>query len=120
MKIESSSQYYEALAVIETFIETGFRNLNAQETEELREISLAVESFEKQKFPIPVSVTIPELLEEYMHENRMNQMQLSELLGMSNSTMSEIISGKRKANLTVLKKLCEKLHIDGNFLLETA
>jgi antitoxin component HigA of HigAB toxin-antitoxin module len=35
-----------------------------------------------------------------------------------NSTMSEIINGKKKLNLSIIKKLHEKLNIDG--LLETA
>ena len=120
MKIESNSQYHAALATIEAYIEKGFSKLSSKETEELRQTTLAVEAFEKQKYPMPVSTTIPALLEEYMHENRLNKIQLSRLLEISNSTMSEIINGKRKPNLVILKKLHEKLRIDGNFLLEAA
>ncbi|WP_414655277.1 helix-turn-helix domain-containing protein [Flavihumibacter sp. UBA7668] len=50
----------------------------------------------------------------------MNRAQLSELLEVPNSTVSEIINGKKKLNLAIVKKLHEKLKIDGNFLLETA
>ncbi len=120
MKIASNSQYHTALAEIETFIEKGFGNLTKKETGKLEQISLAVEAYEKNRYPMPVATTIPALLEEYMHENKMNRVQLSQMLEVPNSTMSEIINGKKKPNLSIVKKLHDKLNIDGNFLLETA
>lgn len=120
MKITTNSQYHETLARIETFIEKGFSNLTEKETENLKEISLAVEAFEKKKYPMPVQTTIPDILEDYMHENRINKAQLSKILEVPNSTISEIINGKKHINLSIAKKLHQKLNIDGNFLLETA
>jgi HTH-type transcriptional regulator/antitoxin HigA len=55
-----------------------------------------------------------------MHENRINKAQLSKILEVPNSTISEIINGKKHINLSIAKKLHQKLNIDGNFLLETA
>lgn len=120
MKITTNSQYHAALAEIEKFIEKGFTNLTNAETEQLKQISLTVEVYEKTKFPMPVATTISAILEEYMHENRLNKVQLSKMLEVPNSTMSEIINGKKKLNLSIVKKLHQKLNIDGNFLLETA
>jgi HTH-type transcriptional regulator/antitoxin HigA len=120
MKITTNSQYHEALAKIETFIEKGFNNLTKKETEDLKDISSAVEMFEKKKYPMPVYITIPEVLEDYMHENKINKAQLSKILEVPNSTVSEIISGKKRINLSIAKKLHQKLNIDGNFILETA
>jgi HTH-type transcriptional regulator / antitoxin HigA len=120
MNITTNSQYHETLARIETFIEKGFSNLTEKETEDLKEISLAVEAFEKKKYPMPVQTTIPDILEDYMHENRINKAQLSKILEVPNSTISEIINGKKHINLSIAKKLHQKLNIDGNFLLETA
>lgn len=120
MKITSNSQYHAALAEIESFIEKGFSNLTKKETEKLKQISMAVEAYEKTKYPMPVATTIPAILEEYMHENKLNKGQLSKMLEVPNSTMSEIINGKKKLNLNIAKKLHQKLNIDGNFLLETA
>jgi hypothetical protein len=57
MKITMNSQYHEALAKIETFIEKGFNNLTKKETEDLKDISLAVEMFEKKKYLMPVYTT---------------------------------------------------------------
>jgi HTH-type transcriptional regulator / antitoxin HigA len=120
MKITTNSQYHETLARIETFIEKGFSNLTEKETEELKYISLAVETYEKKKYPMPVQTTIPDILEDYMHENRINKAQLSKILEVPNSTISEIINGKKPINLSIAKKLHQKLNIDGNFLLEIA
>ena len=120
MMITTNSQYHETLARIETFIEKGFSNLTEKETEELKNISLAVETYERKKYPMPVQTTIPDILEDYMHENRINKAQLSKILEVPNSTISEIINGKKPINLSIAKKLHQKLNIDGNFLLETA
>ncbi len=120
MKIATNSQYHEALARIEKHIEKGFDNLSEKETEDLKQISLAVEAYEQKKYPMPVETTIPDLLEDYMHENKINKAQLSKLLEVPNSTISEIINGKKRINLSIAKKLHQKLNIDGNFLLETA
>lgn len=120
MNITSNSEYHTALAEIETFIEKGFGKLSKKETAKLEQISLAVEAYEKNKYPMPVATTIPALLEEYMHENKLSKGQLSQILDVPNSTMSEIINGKKKPNLSIVKKLHKKLKIDGNFLLETA
>jgi HTH-type transcriptional regulator/antitoxin HigA len=120
LKITTNSQYHATLARIESFIEKGFGNLTKKETEELKHISLAVETYEKKKYPMPAQTTIADILEDYMHENRINKAQLSKILEVPNSTVSEIINGKKPINLSIAKKLHQKLNIDGNFLLETA
>jgi HTH-type transcriptional regulator / antitoxin HigA len=120
MKISSNSEYHSALAQIESYIEKGFKNLTKRETAELQKISVAVEEYERQKYPMPLQTNIREILEHYMFEKRMNKSQLSKELEIPNSTLSEIMNGKKKINLTMAKKLHQKLKIDGNFILEVA
>jgi HTH-type transcriptional regulator/antitoxin HigA len=120
MKITNNSEYHNALAQIEKYIEKGFGSLSGKATQDLKRLSVAVEAYEKIKFPMPVATTIPDLLEEYMHDNKINRSELSKLLQVPNSTVSEIMTGKKKVNLAIVKKLHQKLNIDGNFLLETA
>ena len=55
-----------------------------------------------------------------MFENSINKGELSKHLQIPNSTLSEIMNGKKRINLAIAKKLHEKLHIDGNFILEIA
>jgi HTH-type transcriptional regulator/antitoxin HigA len=120
MKISANSQYHAALAKIETFIEKGFDKLTAAETNRLKSISLAVEEYEMKKFPMPIYTSIKDVLEYYMAENNINKTILSQELEIPNSTLSEIISGKRKINLSIAKKMHKKLKVDGNFILEVA
>jgi antitoxin component HigA of HigAB toxin-antitoxin module len=58
MKIISNSQYHCALAKIETLIEKGFKKLNRTETEELEQLSIAVEKYENKKYPMPLTVFV--------------------------------------------------------------
>jgi HTH-type transcriptional regulator / antitoxin HigA len=67
---------------------------------------------------MPLQTSIRDVLEYYMQENGVNKTELSKRLEVPDSTLSDIINGKKKINLTIAKKLHEKLKIDGNFLLE--
>jgi len=120
MKIVTNSQYHKALAEIETFIEKGFSNLTKSETTQLEILSKNVEEYESQKYPMPIYTSIKDILEYYMFENSINKVELSKHLQIPNSTLSEIMNGKKRINLAIAKKLHQKLHIDGNFILEIA
>jgi antitoxin component HigA of HigAB toxin-antitoxin module len=61
-----------------------------------------------QAAPTAAAVTqnLPALLKELMHARRLNQHELAGLLGLSDSSFSEFITGKRRLNI----KLARKLH----------
>ncbi len=120
MKISTNSQYHSVLAKIESFIEKGFKHLTKRETEELQKLSVSVEEYEAQKYPMPLQAGVKEILEHYMFEKKINKSKLAEKLEIPNSTLSEILNGKKKINLAIARKLHQKLKIDGNFLLEVA
>lgn len=120
MKIATNSQYHRVLAQIEAFIEKGFSKLTKSETVQLENLSKDVEEYESQKYPMPIYTSIKDILEYYMFENSINKVALSKHLEIPNSTLSEIMNGKKKINLAIAKKLHQKLNIDGNFLLEVA
>ena len=120
MKINTNSQYHATLAQIESYIEKGFKNLTKRETTALQKLSVEVEEYESQKYPMPLHTGIKEVLEHYMFDNKINKSQLSKQLEIPNSTLSEIMNGKKKINLAIAKKLHQKLMLDGNFILEVA
>lgn len=120
MKIVTNSQYHRTLAEIETFIEKGFSKLTKSETAQLANLSKVVEEYESLKYPMPIYTSIKDILEYYMFENSINKVELSKHLEIPNSTLSEIMSGKKRINLSIAKKLHQKLNIDGNFILEIA
>ncbi len=68
---------------------------------------------------MPVQMSLIGLLENIMHEKRMNQTEFSRMLEIPDSTLSAILNGKKKINLNIAKKLHKKLNIDGNLILET-
>jgi HTH-type transcriptional regulator / antitoxin HigA len=63
--------------------------------------------------------SIISLLENVMHEKKLNQSEFSKLLEIPDSTLSGILSGKRKISINIARKLHDKLRIDGNSILES-
>ncbi|MEO5582923.1 MAG: helix-turn-helix domain-containing protein [Saprospiraceae bacterium] len=120
MKIESNSQYHSILAKIESYIEKGFNKLSKKETEDLKFLSIAIEEYELHKYPMPIRTGVKEILEHIMLEQKINKTQLAKTIEIPNSTLSDLLSGKKKINLSIARKLHQKLKIDGNFLLEVA
>jgi HTH-type transcriptional regulator/antitoxin HigA len=68
---------------------------------------------------MPLKPSVSDILRTIMREKRLNQAELSKMLGVPNSTLSNIINGKRKLTLELAKKLHSKFQIDGNLILET-
>jgi antitoxin component HigA of HigAB toxin-antitoxin module len=55
-----------------------------------------------------------------MFERKMYQSSLAYTLGMSQSKVSDILSGKRKADITFLKGVHKLFQLDAEFLLKYA
>ena len=55
-----------------------------------------------------------------MFEMNLKQKQLAKILEISETRISELLSGKRKLNIELAKKLHSKLNIDAHFILEVA
>ena len=118
--IISASQYHTALAKIERFIEKGFGNLSKEQTAELKNLSASVQAYEQTKYPMPLFISIADILIYHMQQENLTQAALSKKLGISNSAMSDFINGKKRPNLAIVIKHHEKLNIDGNLLLKIA
>lgn len=97
----------------------GFSNLSIEEMNELKELSIQAEAFEDEAgiMPIQKPKTLVEMLRYKMFEMNLRQKQLAELIGMSETRLSELLAGKRKLNIETAKKLHQKLNIDAEFLL---
>ena len=52
-----------------------------------------------------------------MYEMGLNQIKLSELLGVSPSRVSEYLTGKSEPTLPVARNMCKKLNIDASVIL---
>lgn len=118
-QIKYNSEYHTCLARIESLIEKGFDQLNKNETSELAQLSEKVEIYEIKKYPMPLKPSVSDILGTIMKEKRLNQSELSKALGIPGSTLSSILSGKRKLTFELAKKIHANFHVDGNLILET-
>lgn len=64
--------------------------------------------------------TLYKVLREIMEEKSLSLRKLGEISGINHATLSKIMNGKRKANITHLKKISERLNIELRILMEAA
>ncbi len=108
------------MAQIEAFLEKGFANLTKTENQELKLLSARVEAFEKMHYPMPVQHDLKTLLNAYMSEHHLNKQQMAILLEVDNATLSNMLDKKKPLTLSFAKRLHQKIHLDGNLILEMA
>jgi HTH-type transcriptional regulator/antitoxin HigA len=84
---------------------------------EFLKISEMIENYEKEHFPIDYP-DLKEVIRLRMFELRLKQKDLSVLLGVSSTRVSEYLSGKRPITLDVAKSLHKKLNIDAEIILQ--
>ncbi len=87
-----------------------------KELVELTILSNLVADYEEEYFPIK-KPTLADIIKLRMYEMKLNQVKLSELLGVSPSRISEYLSGKSEPTLKVARDLNRKLNIDANIIL---
>ena len=101
----------------------GEHSLSEEELSKLSVMAEAAEKYENEVLGVGVlktPKTIPEMVELKMFEQKISQTTLAEKLGFSPSKVSEILSGKRKPDVSFLKGIHNLLHIDADFLLNHA
>ena len=119
--ITTENQYNEALALIETFVQKGTNAMSPEEDEAFLRLALLVEAYEQRVAPMPLPPqSLVGMIQIKMFERRMRQKELATLLEVSETTLSEVLNGKRKVNLDLAKKLYKKLGISSDFILESA
>ena len=123
MKIEIKSKraYHEMMVEIYKLMNKGEGKLTKLESTKLSKMAIAVEIYEDEILglkPIKEPETIPELVELKLFEYKMTQAKLAEEIGLAKSKVSEILNGKRKADISFLKGIHKVLKIDAGRLLE--
>ena len=126
-KTNNRKEYDEVMKRIEKVLQKttkngGFKKLPAKEIETLKKLSLIAEKYEDgiPLMPIKTPTTIIEMIRYKMFEMNIRQKQLAKMLNMSETRISELLTGKRKINIDIAKKLHAKLKIDAHFILEAA
>jgi HTH-type transcriptional regulator/antitoxin HigA len=120
MIIDDESSYRLAITQLEQYLEKGFTNLKAEEAAALQNLSLTIAAYEKQVHPVARPQTLAEMIELRMYQRKINQKQLAELMEVSPSKLSQILSNKREPDLAFLKNCKHKLAIPSDFILDFA
>ncbi len=115
--IKSEGDYKRAMSKILEMMNKGEGNLTKAEGTKLKNIALAAQAYEKRIYTISPPKTLEGMIELKMYERKLKQKDLAKLMGLSESKISQILSGKREPDVTFLKAAHQKLGIDASFLL---
>jgi HTH-type transcriptional regulator/antitoxin HigA len=122
-QISSKKEYHETMVAIYNLMNKGEENLTKSELDTLSKMSIAAELYEDNILgikPKNIPKTITEIVELKLFENKMTQAKLALEIGQAKSKVSEIMNGKRKADIQFLKGIHKLFKIDAELLLEIA
>jgi len=120
-EIKSKKEYHELMIEIYNLMNKGEGKLTKAESTKLSKMANAAELYEENVLglkPFKEPKTIHELVELKLFEQKMTQARLAEEIGLAKSKVSEILNGKRKADITFLKGIHKVLKIDAGLLLD--
>ena len=63
---------------------------------------------------------IVKVLEQILYDNRLNQTQFAERIGVKPSQVSEWLAGKNKPGYEKLRAICKEFKLDANVLLSVS
>ncbi len=112
--IKSNRQYESSLARIYALMQKDLKA--TAESDELEVLSILVKQYEREHYPVPKPTPL-EAIKFRLEQMGMSEAELSEILG-HRSRKSEILSGKRKLNLGMIRKLSEQLNIPADVLIQ--
>jgi HTH-type transcriptional regulator/antitoxin HigA len=89
---------------------------DSEDSDELEVLSILVKEYENEHYPIPQPNPI-EAIKFRLEQLNMSEADLTEILG-ARSRKSEILSGKRKLSLSMIRKLTKRLNIPAEVLIQ--
>lgn len=112
--IKNNTQYEDSLARAYELMHKTLE-LGSEDSDELEVISILIKEYENEHFSIPKPHPI-EAIKFRQDQLGISDSELSDILG-ARSRKSEIMSGKRKLSLSMIRKLHEKLKIPAEVLI---
>lgn len=113
--IKSNSQYQKTLERIYLLMQKNIQ-LGSTQSDELEVLSILIKEYEIVHHPIAKPNPI-EAIKFRLEQLNMSEADLSDILGYR-SRKSEILSGKRKLNLAMIRRLNEVLQIPAASLIQ--
>ena len=113
--IKNKRQYEDALVRVYDLMQKNIR-AESKDSDELEILSILIKEYELQHYPVSNPSPL-EAIKFRLEQMGMSEAELSDILG-HRSRKSEILSGKRKLNLSMIRKLSERLHIPAAVLIQ--
>jgi HTH-type transcriptional regulator/antitoxin HigA len=111
--IKTKKDYQQALARLEVIFDA---KKGTSHGDELEILGILIAQYENEHFPIDLPDPI-EAIKFRMEQLGYNQTDLAKVVGLK-SRASEILSGKRKLSLDMIRQLHEKLNIPTDVLIQ--
>ena len=117
-RIQDKEQYKAIMARTEELMKviTNDTSVNSQEGAEFSLLVDLIEEYEDIHFPIETP-SLSEVLKLRMYEMKISRKDISNMLGVSVSRISEYMTGKSEPTLPVARKMCKELGIDAAIVL---
>ena len=112
--IKNEREYEDALARVYELMQLDLID-DSPESDELDALALFVEAYENKHYPIAAPTPI-EAITFRLEQLGKEKSELAKILG-TRSRQSEILSGKRKLSLDMIRKLHSVLHIPAESLI---
>lgn len=116
--IQTEKEYDALVERIEELLQNpeNIENTDTKGYVELNVLSELVAEYEERTYPVK-KPSLVEVIKLRMYERGMNQKQLSELLSISTSRISEYLTGKSEPPLKVARDISLKLNIEASIVL---
>lgn len=119
--ILTDKDYHETMIAVYELMNKGETHLTSAEIEQLKIMTSAAEKYEDEILhlkPVKQPVSLSEVIELFMYENKLSQAKLADRLGVGKPKLSQILTGKRQPDVLFLKALYRKLHLDPKVILD--
>lgn len=113
--IKNERQYEDALARTYALMQKELKT-DSKESDELELLSILIKSYEHEHHAMPKPKPL-EAIKFRLEQLGMSEARLAEVLGYR-SRKSEILSGKRKLSLSMIRKLNQALRIPAEVLIQ--
>ena len=112
--VKTNKEYNADLARVYELMQKELK-AGSKLSDELEVLSILVEAYEKEHYPIPPPHPI-EAIKFRLEQMGIDEKELTRILG-GRSRKSEILSGRRKLSLNMIRELHEKLSIPAETLI---
>jgi len=109
--IQNDADHAEAKSLVEKLMRSSDGPDRARMTAQAR----LIEAYERTRWPRRMP-SLPELLTYLMDQHGLSRADLVPLLGTA-SRVSEVMNGKRKLSMSMIRKLRERFHISADLLI---